>query len=263
MRNVFSGLRGTRYPLRCRVQTQQQQTQQVSSTGAGSRGGGSGGGKSRSPPDAHTSPPDVISSDVTHPNDDDDDVTLKPMPPALADALRACVAATLARGPLLGYPLVGLRVTLLEDACEVSGDSTPAAVRTAVARALEAALRDASPQLLEPVMAVDVTVPTAMAGDAVSELSGHRRGRIQGIRPAGVCFDGGEEGEGGAAPGPSSLPTKSVVSALVPLREMVGFSTPLRSRTAGEGSFSMAFAHYAPVGPVLQRAMIANPAAVG
>ena len=215
-------------------------------------------------------------------DDDDDALQLKPIPPVLAEALRGCIDATLGRGPLLGYPLVGLRIRLLEGDCELSAESSPMAIRTAGARALDAALRAAGLELLEPLMAVDVTVPIRMTGDAISELSGHRRGRIQGVRPVGLLTsspaDDDNNGSSGAsfsstttsssstsaqeraAAAASSLPSKSIVRALVPLREMVGFSTPLRSRTAGEGSFAMEFVEYAPVGPALQKAAMANPA---
>ena len=81
-------------------------------------------------------------------------------------------------------------------------------------------------------------------------------GRISSV---GRLGEGEGEGEGGAAGGAAAF-GKTLVKCVVPLREMVGYSTALRSQTRGEGSFSMTFAEYAPVGEALQRKILKNPA---
>jgi elongation factor G len=172
---------------------------------------------------------------------------LRPMPADLADALREGLASAFGRGPVLGSPLIGLRVRLDGARTEVGPDSTPAAMRAAVARALSAALTTAGCDLLEPTMDVTIVSPEGTTGALLSELAAARRGRVKEVTSAaegsGVALGGG----------------KTLIRAEVPLRELIGYSTALRSVTSGEGSFSMEFAIYAAVGPVLQRRMVLDP----
>ena len=223
---------------------------------------------------------------ASRPDDDDDDdgegsgPILKPMPPALADALRDAVGLGLDRGPLLGYAVVGVRVRgeggvppsapthsrcrpparlllqvrVLEERCAVSPDSTAAAVRACTARALSDALLAAGALLLEPSMRVEVVAPDrgSVVGDVLSDLTTTRRGRVREVAPLHLLQAAGGGGGGG--------PARVAVRADVPLREMVGYSTALRSRTSGEGSFAMEFARYEPVGAQLQAALCKDPA---
>jgi len=197
---------------------------------------------------------------VRNNNDDDDDtvdasssslIPLKPMPPPLADALRDSISAALGRGPLFGYPLVGLRLRLDPDRCEINlVNTSPAAIRACASRAVEEAVKSAQALLLEPVMAVEVSVPDAFVGETLNDLSSsQRRGTIQSVEGE----RGGSSGGGGIRNG------NTVIHAAVPLKNMLGFSTSLRSKTGGDGSFSMELSRYDHVGALTQKTLISNP----
>ncbi|HEV2345757.1 MAG TPA: elongation factor G [Actinocrinis sp.] len=127
-------------------------------------------------------------------------------------------------GVLAGYPLVGVKVTLLDGAYH-EVDSSELAFKIAGSMAFKEAARQASPALLEPMMAVEVTTPEDYLGDVIGDLNS-RRGQIQAM----------EERFGAR-----------VVKALVPLSEMFGYVGDLRSKTSGRASYSMQFDSYAEV----------------
>ena len=112
-------------------------------------------------------------------------------------------------GVLAGYPLVGLKVTLLDGAYH-EVDSSEMAFKIAGSMALKEAARKAGPVILEPMMAVEVTTPEDYMGDVIGDLNS-RRGRVGGMDQRG---------------------NSQVVNAQVPLSEMFGYSTDLRSRTS-------------------------------
>lgn len=184
---------------------------------------------------------------------------LKQMPNTLSDALREGVAACFGRGPLLGYPLVGLKVSLIEEECEVSPDTNAAAIKACIAKAFEQAVKDASGMLLEPIMAVEVAVPDAYVGDIINDISAQRRGRIKEVvsSAAAALSSSSSTSAGSVAVGGGS--GKAVIRADVPLKSMVGYATSLRSRTGGEGSFAMEFTRYSHVGAMLQKDILADP----
>lgn len=196
---------------------------------------------------------------------------MKVLPAALSEALASGIAACFGRGPLLGYPVTGLRVTVIERECFVSNDTTPAAIRAAVARCFEQGMTDGGAQLLEPVMSVEVVSPDSAVGDVISDMTAHKRGQIRDVTSAVAAAAAAAAGassssssattttSSGSSSGSSGLSSKMVVRGLVPLREMVGYATFLRSRTAGEGTFSMQFSHYAHTGDALQQQIVANP----
>jgi elongation factor G len=128
-------------------------------------------------------------------------------------------------GILAGYPLVGIKVTLTDGAYH-EVDSSEMAFKIAGSMAFKEAARKASPALLEPMMAVEVTTPESYMGDVIGDLNA-RRGQIQAM----------EEGLGGV----------KLVKALVPLSEMFGYVGDLRSKTQGRASYSMQFDSYAEV----------------
>jgi elongation factor G len=128
-------------------------------------------------------------------------------------------------GVLAGYPLVGLKFTLLDGAYH-EVDSSEMAFKIAGSMAMKEAARKASPVLLEPIMAVEVTTPEDYMGDVIGDLNA-RRGHISAM----------EEGAGGA----------KLVTALVPLSEMFGYVGDLRSKSQGRASYSMQFDSYAEV----------------
>ena len=127
-------------------------------------------------------------------------------------------------GVLAGYPLTGVKVTLLDGAYH-DVDSSELAFKIAGAMAFKDGARKASPALLEPMMAVEVTTPEDHMGDVIGDLNS-RRGQIQAM-----------EDRSGA----------KVVKALVPLSEMFGYVGDLRSKTSGRASYSMQFDSYAEV----------------
>ncbi|WP_055588950.1 elongation factor G [Streptacidiphilus griseoplanus] len=127
-------------------------------------------------------------------------------------------------GVLAGYPMVGVRVTLLDGAYH-EVDSSELAFKIAGSMAFKEGARKASPALLEPMMAVEVTTPEDYMGDVIGDINS-RRGQIQAM----------EERSGAR-----------VVKALVPLSEMFGYVGDLRSKTSGRASYSMQFDSYAEV----------------
>jgi len=120
--------------------------------------------------------------------------------------------------------MVDVKVTL-EDGAYHDVDSSELAFKIAGSMAVKEAARKASPTLLEPIMAVEVVVPEEYMGDVIGDLSS-RRGKIQSMTA-----------RGGA----------QVVGAQVPLANMFGYATDLRSRTQGRATFTMQFSHYEPV----------------
>ncbi|TMR03811.1 elongation factor G [Actinomadura soli] len=137
-------------------------------------------------------------------------------------------------GVLAGHELTGVRVTLLDGDFHPI-DSSELAFRIAGSMAFKEAVRRASPVLLEPVMAVEVTIPEEHLGAVIGDLNA-RRGRVEG---------GGERG--GAR----------LVHALVPLSEMFGYVGDLRGMTSGRGVFTMRFDSYAEVPPSVAQKIIA------
>ncbi|GAB3595851.1 elongation factor G [Angustibacter peucedani] len=127
-------------------------------------------------------------------------------------------------GVLAGYPLVGLKATLLDGAAH-DVDSSEMAFKIAGSMALKEAVRQADPVLLEPVMAVEVRTPEDYMGDVIGDLNA-RRGQIQSMEDASGA---------------------KVVRALVPLSEMFGYVGDLRSKTQGRANYSMQFDSYAEV----------------
>ncbi|MFF2950156.1 elongation factor G [Kitasatospora sp. NPDC057965] len=145
------------------------------------------------------------------------------VPKEYVQAVEAGCRDALAEGPLGGHPVTGLRVVLTDGATHPK-DSSELAFRTAGRLALREALRACRTVLLEPVAEVTVTVPQESVGGVLGDLAA-RRGRVQGSSP-----------RGGTA----------VVTAVVPLAELFGYATALRSRTQGRGTFTTRPAGYAP-----------------
>ncbi|HEX6969254.1 MAG TPA: elongation factor G [Micromonosporaceae bacterium] len=138
-------------------------------------------------------------------------------------------------GVLAGYPLVGIKLTLVDGQYH-EVDSSEMAFKIAGSMALKEAARRADPVLLEPMMAVEVTTPEENMGDVIGDLNS-RRGIIQAM-----------EERGGAR----------VVRALVPLSEMFGYVGDLRSKTQGRASYSMQFDSYAEVPQNVAKEIIAK-----
>jgi len=133
----------------------------------------------------------------------------------------AGIKEALEGGVLAGYPMSDLKVTLYDGSYH-DVDSSEIAFKIAGSMALKAAAKRAKPVLLEPIMAVEVVVPEEYMGDVIGDLNS-RRGRIEGMELRG---------------------TTQIIKSMVPLSEMFGYATELRSRTQGRGSFTMHFGKY-------------------
>ncbi|MQR02762.1 elongation factor G [Glaciimonas soli] len=138
-------------------------------------------------------------------------------------AVEKGVRETLTSGVLAGYPVVDVKVTLFFGSYH-DVDSNENAFRMAASMAFKDGCRKASPVILEPMMAVEVESPEDYAGTVMGDLSS-RRGMVQGM----------DEIEGGGG---------KIIKAEVPLSEMFGYSTSLRSATQGRATYSMEFKHY-------------------
>jgi elongation factor G len=153
-----------------------------------------------------------------------DDVKGGTVPREYIPAVEKGVKEALDAGVLAGYPVVDIKVALYDGSYH-EVDSSEMAFKIAASICFKEACRKASPVILEPIMAVEVVVPEDFMGDVIGNLSG-RRGKIQGMEP-----------RGGA----------QVINAEVPLKEMFGYATELRSMTQGRATYTMQFAHYEPV----------------
>ncbi|WKG09017.1 elongation factor G [Nocardia sp. PE-7] len=138
-------------------------------------------------------------------------------------------------GTLAGFPLVNVKVTLLDGAAHVQDSSEPA-FRLAGAAAVRAAVARAKPVLLEPVMAVEVVTPEEYVGEVIGDLNA-RRGRVTELTERGGAH---------------------IIRALTPLQEMFGYIGDLRSKTRGRANYSMVFDSYAPVPPGAAASIIAG-----
>ena len=137
--------------------------------------------------------------------------------PAVEKGLRE----TLPNGVLAGFPVVDVKVTLF-DGCYHDVDSNENAFKMAASMAFKDGMRQANPILLEPMMAVEVETPEDFMGNVIGDLSS-RRGMIQGMEDVGGV---------------------KVIKAEVPLSEMFGYSTTLRSLSQGRATYTMEFKHY-------------------
>jgi elongation factor G len=136
------------------------------------------------------------------------------------------IKTALAGGVVAGYPVDDVKIALYDGSFH-EVDSSEMAFKIAGSMAFQDAAKKAKPVLLEPVMRVEVVVPSEHLGDVIGDLSS-RRGQIQ-----------SQEDRGGSR----------IVAARVPLSEMLGYASDLRSRTKGRGTWSMHFDRYEPVSP--------------
>lgn len=149
------------------------------------------------------------------------------VPPSFIPAVEKGFREAAASGSLAGHPVFGARVALTDGAAHAV-DSSELAFKLAATYAFRDAYARAGPQLLEPVMLVDVRVPAEFQGAVVGDVH-RRKGTV-----AGAEADGGDDGD-------------VALRASVPLSAMFGYSTALRSMTQGKGEFTMEYSHHAPV----------------
>ena len=150
-------------------------------------------------------------------------------------SIDAGIQEALQGGVLAGYPMVDVRATLVHGSYH-DVDSSEMAFKIAGSLAVKKAARKASPVLLEPIMGVEVVTPEDYMGDVIGDLSS-RRGRIEGMEQRG---------------------SSQVIRAQVPLSEMFGYSTDLRSRTQGRATYTMQFHSYQEVPESISREIIAR-----
>ncbi|MFY9313525.1 MAG: elongation factor G [Tepidanaerobacteraceae bacterium] len=146
------------------------------------------------------------------------------VPKEFIPAVDAGVREALTSGVLAGYPVIDVKVTLYDGSYH-EVDSSEMAFKVAASIAFKEGMRKASPVLLEPIMKVETVVPEEYLGDVIGDMNA-RRGQIEGMEPRGAV---------------------QVVRGFVPLSEMFGYATDLRSKTQGRGIYTMQFSHYAEV----------------
>jgi len=150
-----------------------------------------------------------------------DEVTGGRVPKEYIKPTETGIKEALEGGILAGYPMSDVKVTLYDGSYH-DVDSSEMAFKVAGSLAIKEAVKRAKPVLLEPIMAVEVVVPEEYMGDVIGDLNS-RRGRIEGMELRG---------------------TTQIIKSAVPLSEMFGYATELRSRTQGRGSFTMHFGKY-------------------
>ena len=143
------------------------------------------------------------------------------IPKQYIPAAQKGVEDAMTNGILGGYPVIGVKVTIVDGSYH-DVDSSEMAFKIAGSMAFKEAMRLASPVLMEPIMSVEVVTPEEYMGDVIGDLSS-RRGKVEGMGVRGNA---------------------RIVKAFVPLSEMFGYATDLRSKSSGRASYTMTFDHY-------------------
>src|SRR5207344_818534 len=165
----------------------------------------------------------------------ENDVTGGRVPKEYINPTEAGIKEALEGGILAGYPMSDIKVTLYDGSYH-DVDSSEMAFKIAGSLAIKEAARRAKPVLLEPIMSVEVVVPEEYNGTVMGDLNS-RRGRIEGMELRG---------------------TSQIIKAMVPLSEMFGYATDIRSRTQGRGSFTMHFGKYEEVPSALAEEIVSR-----
>jgi elongation factor G len=155
------------------------------------------------------------------------------IPKEYIPAVQKGIEEAMQSGPLTGFPIVDIRVTLYDGSYH-EVDSSEMAFKIAGSLAIKEAMEKGGSVVLEPIMRVEVTTPEEYMGDVIGDLNS-RRGQILGMEPRGNV---------------------QVIRAFVPLAEMFGYATDLRSKTQGRASFVMFFDHYAEVPRNIQEKLV-------
>ena len=157
------------------------------------------------------------------------------IPKEYINPIEAGVKQAMENGVLAGFPIVDVKATVYDGSFH-EVDSSEAAFKIAGSMAFKAAAEKAHPVLLEPYVKVEVTVPEDYMGDVIGDLNS-RRGKIDGMEPRNNL---------------------QIIHAFVPLSEMFGYSTDLRSKTQGRGNYSMEVAYYDEVPKNISDAIVAR-----
>ncbi len=151
-------------------------------------------------------------------------------------AVKRGIEDTMGKGILAGYPVLGVKATLVDGGFHAV-DSSDMAFKVAASQAFKEAFKKSSPRLLEPIMKVEINTPDDHIGDVVGDL-GQRRGKVASMRR----FRKGAQ----------------KINATVPLAEMFGYATSLRTMTSGRATFSMEFRKYEPTPAAVQEKVVAE-----
>jgi elongation factor G len=162
------------------------------------------------------------------------------IPAEFIKAIEKGVKETLENGILLGYPVVDMEVTVYDGSFH-DVDSSEVAFKIAASKALQVASKKADMSLLEPIMKVEVTTPSEFMGDVIGDLSA-KRAQIMGTEEKGKA---------------------TIVLAMVPLAELSGYSTTIRSMSQGRASYYMEPSHYEEVPKNIVEAMLAKSTFTG
>ncbi len=146
------------------------------------------------------------------------------VPREYISAVQKGLEEAMSNGVLGGYPVVGIKIALVDGSYH-EVDSSEMAFKIAASMGFKEAVRKAGPVLMEPIMSVEVVTPEEYVGDVMGDLSS-RRGHVEGMEMRA---------------------NTRAIKAFVPLAEMFGYATDLRSRTSGRATYSMQFDHYEPV----------------
>ena len=179
------------------------------------------------------------SGDLEIPYEFDEEVVGGAVPKNYFPAVEKGLQESVVKGPLAGYPVVGVKATLYDGSYHPV-DSSEMAFKTATIQAFKKGFMEASPVLLEPIVSVKVTVPDEYTGDVMGDLN-KRRGRVLGMTPVGAG--------------------NQIVEADVPMTGLFGYCTTLRSMTGGRGTYEYTFARYEQAPSEVQEAEIAKRAA--
>lgn len=179
------------------------------------------------------------SGDLETPYEFDEEVVGGAVPKNYFPAVEKGLQESVVKGPLAGYPVVGVKATLYDGSYHPV-DSSEMAFKTATIQAFKKGFMEASPVLLEPIVSVKVTVPDEYTGDVMGDLN-KRRGRVLGMTPVGAG--------------------NQIVEADVPMTGLFGYCTTLRSMTGGRGTYEYTFARYEQAPSEVQEAEIAKRAA--
>ena len=145
------------------------------------------------------------------------------------------IREALQTGPYAGYPMIDVRA-IVYDGSYHEVDSSEMAFKIAASMAVKDAVAKADPVILEPIMRVEVTLPEEFLGDVIGDLNS-RRGHVEGMDTRG---------------------STRVIRAFVPLAELFGYATDLRSMTQGRASYSMELSHYAEVPGNIAQELVAR-----
>ena len=154
----------------------------------------------------------------------EDDIVGGVIPREFIPACQKGFEEAMGSGVLGGFPVIGVKVELVYGSYH-EVDSSEMAFKIAASMAFKEAMKKASPTLMEPIMSVEVVTPEDYVGDVMGDLSS-RRGRVDGMEMRANA---------------------RAIKAFVPLGEMFGYATDLRSKTSGRANYTMQFDHYEPV----------------